>query len=166
MIAFTTLLSITLGYFVLNCAITFLPTFAESNDRFIVTDYHLDELDVSFILSTFSLAQILFSPLNTFFKNRLGAKNTILLGFLLLSTTTIGLGFIAKTTNPKLFLVVSIILRFFQGWGETLVGITGYSIITSTFSDEMVKYLGYTEVCTSLGVGLGPALGQVVYSAF
>lgn len=38
----------------------------------------------------------------------------------------------------------------------------GYSIITSIFSDELLKYIGYIEIVVGLGLGLGPMIGGLV----
>jgi len=32
------------------------------------------------------------------------------------------------------------------------------------FSDDMMRYIGYIEICVGLGLGMGPVLGSVVYS--
>ena len=56
------------------------------------------------------------------------------------------------------------VLRFFQGQGDVLLQITGYSIVTSIFTDNMMKYIGYVEICVGLGLGLGPTIGSVFYS--
>lgn len=72
----------------------------------------LDENDISLIIAVFSMAQIIFAPLNAKIKNTIGAKNAILLGFIFLTTTTIGLGMISALSDPQSFKWVAIILRF------------------------------------------------------
>lgn len=44
-----------------------------------------------------------------------------------------------------------------------LLQITGYSIITSIYSSEMLKYIGYIEICVGVGLGMGPVIGSAVY---
>ena len=39
----------------------------------------------------------------------------------------------------------------------------GYSIITSIFSDNLLKYIGYIEIVVGLGLGLGPMIGGLVF---
>jgi hypothetical protein len=46
-------------------------------------------------------------------KNSLGTKNTILLGFFLVTITTIGLGAIAHINNGNYFVYTAIFLRYF-----------------------------------------------------
>ena len=48
-------------------------------------------------------------------KNKLGAKNAVILGFVLLTGTTFGLGAIARIDNPHTFKYMAVGLRFFQG---------------------------------------------------
>jgi fucose permease len=93
--------------------VSFLPLFIiknqwESSDGFVI-----DENDISLIIAVFAVAQIIFSPLNSRIKNKLGAKNTILFGLTLMMITCVGLGSIARIKDPKHFLIIAIILRFF-----------------------------------------------------
>ena len=53
-------------------------------------------------------------------------------------------------------------LRFLQGQGDVILQFTGYSIITTIFSDELLKYIGYIEIVVGLGLGLGPMIGGLV----
>jgi len=46
-------------------------------------------------------------------KNKLGAKNAVLVGFTLLTFATFGLGAIANLTDPHTFKYFAVGLRFF-----------------------------------------------------
>lgn len=94
----------------------------------------------------------------------IGAKNAMIVGFVLLTVTTAALGWIARIDNPYTFNYSACVIRFFQGQGDTLLQITGYSIVTSVFSNNMMKYIGYIEMCVGLGLGLGPVLGSVIFA--
>jgi len=48
----------------------------------------------SAIISVFSIASIIFAPFNSFIKNKLGSKNSIIFGFIMMGLTTFGLGLI------------------------------------------------------------------------
>lgn len=93
----------------------------------------------------------------------MGAKNAIIIGFIILTLTTFGLGVLIHITNPYYFKYTALLLRFLQGQGDTLLQITGYSVITSTFSSEMLKYIGYIEICVGIGLGLGPLVSSLVF---
>ena len=104
----------------LNVAV-FLPTFLDDkNDLPVdgggwVTDdgYTIDANDVSLIIAVFSIAQILFAPFNSLLKNKIGAKSLVLVGFLLLTVTTVGLGAIARVSDPHDFKWYAVVLRCF-----------------------------------------------------
>ena len=81
----------------------------------------MDETANAYILGAFSVAQVLFAPFCSSIKNRLGTKNTILLGFFLLVITTIGLGYIAEINDAIKFETFAISLRFVQGFGDILL---------------------------------------------
>lgn len=41
--------------------------------------------------------------------------------------------------------------------------ITCYSVVTSMFSDQITKYIGYMEITVGLGLGLGPIIGSFLF---
>lgn len=102
--------------------------------------------------------------MNGLIKNYFGSKNTIVVGFILMTITTCGLGAISYINNPYVFKYSACVLRFFQGQGDVLLQITGYSIITGIYSSEMIKYIGYIEICVGVGLGMGPVIGSLVYN--
>ena len=99
----------------------FLPPYIEKQKWVSENNYLLTSFDASLILSVFSAAQIIFAPINSIIKNRIGGKNTILLGFLLLTVTTFGLGAIAILDDPYWFKYLAICFRFLQGQGDIMV---------------------------------------------
>ena len=66
-------------------------------------------------MSVFSVAQIIFAPFNALIKNKVGTKNAILLGFVIATITTFGLGAIANVKDPQTFKFIAVGLRFLQG---------------------------------------------------
>ena len=105
----------------------------------------------------------MFAPFNPIIKNKIGAKSLILLGFFLLTVTTVFLGSIARLNDPHDFKWFAVGLRCFQGIGDIMIQFTVYSVITNVFSDDMMKYIGYCEIWVGVGLGLGPMLGSAVY---
>ena len=98
----------------------FMPPFIESH-RWVSSDnYKITAFDTSLILAAFSMAQLIFSPVNSVIKNRIGAKNAIVLGFVILTVTTFGLGAIAAFEDPHWFKYIAVALRFFQGQGSIM----------------------------------------------
>ena len=61
------------------------------------------------------------------------------------------------------FITLMMILRFLQGYCDSLINITSYSIIMQTFSKEKEIYLGYAEASTGLGITFGPIIGSIIF---
>jgi MFS family permease len=93
----------------------------------------------------------------------LGAKWCVLFGFFLLTTTTFGLGLISNIKDTTTFEYAAIGIRFFQGSGDIILQVTCYSLVTSNFTEDLMKYISYIELTVGIGLSLGPALGSVVY---
>lgn len=110
---FACLLALTIGNMMINNVVSFLPTFIESNTWVSWDNYQLNQNDTAIILAMFSIAQIIFAPVNGMIKNSLGSKNTIVVGFILLTVTTAGLGGLAYCKNPYVFKYTACVLRFF-----------------------------------------------------
>ena len=162
------LLSLTVGNMMINNVVAVLPDFIKGQD-WTLGGYQgppLNENDISLIISIFSIAQIIFAPFNGAIKNMLGSRNSMIVGFAMVTITTFMLGMVQDIHHPKTFMYVACTLRFFQGQGDVLLQITGYSIITSTFRDEITKYISMIEIFVGLGLGMGPLLGTVIYQAF
>ena len=79
------------------------------------------ETDIGWIIASFSLAQVIFSPLNSKIKNKIGAKNTMLCGLMLVMGSTASLGAIAHIHDGHKFKYIAIALRFIQGAGDIML---------------------------------------------
>jgi MFS family permease len=93
------LTQVLIGNMMVSNLMAFLPIFVETNewekDANGVSS-QLTSNDVGFIIASFSLAQVMFSPVNSLIKNYLGTKNAISIGMLLVGISTALLGFIAR----------------------------------------------------------------------
>lgn len=100
----------------LNVAVLVPPFIEERNKNSEwIGDYKVNNFDTSLILSIFFVAQIVFAPINASIKNSLGSKNTILIGFILMTLTTFGMGMIANFNDANAFKYTALVLRFLQG---------------------------------------------------
>jgi MFS family permease len=158
------LLALTIGNMMIENMASFMPPFIENHTWTSSDNYKLTSFDVSLILSIFSVAQVIFAPFNSIIKNKLGAKNAVLVGFSLLTIATFGLGAIANFTDPHLFKYFAVGLRFIQGQGDIMLQITCYTLITQMYVEDIMNMIRYIEICVGLGLGLGPFLGSLVYS--
>lgn len=154
------LFALLVGNMMLLNVASFLPSYIESK-VWSNPEQPLNSTDIGLIIAVFSIAQLVFAPFNSIIKNFLGSKNTILIGFFLMTVSTFGLGWIAMIDNSQTFKYVAVIVRFFQGQGDIMLQITSYTIITTVFSDNVMKYISYIEITVGMGLGLGPAIGSV-----
>jgi MFS family permease len=107
------LLALLIGNMMNNNVVSFLPAYIKAKNWSNSESFNLEDKDTAIILAMFSVAQIIFAPINSFIKNKLGKKNTIVVGFVILTVTTTGLGAIGNLTNSYAFLFTACILRFF-----------------------------------------------------
>ncbi len=101
----------------------------------------------------------------------------ILAGYILCIAATVGFGLCAnilpKQTklNPtddsgsKLFFGLSIVIRFFQGVGDSMVATSAYSIVSIEFPHQREVYIGYCQTAVGLGLLMGPVIGTSIYGA-
>ena len=72
----------------------------------------ISDNEKALILAIFSIAQIVFAPFNAYIKNKIGAKNTIIFGFLLITASTFGLGALHFIQDHNIFKISALALRF------------------------------------------------------
>jgi MFS family permease len=121
---------------------------------------------------------------------RIGRKNMILMGYSLCITATICFGLcdhIPKDCNPevlkpdeygpcpkgpldlnysnsKLFFGLSLLVRFIQGMGDSMVATSAYSIVSIEFPESREVYIGYCQTAVGLGLLLGPVIGTSIFN--
>ena len=95
----------------------------------------------------------------------MGRKNAILIGNLVQLTCCILLGVSAYIPSdyPHFFLWFVIIVRMFEGYGDSLSLTCSYSVINLTFSDDRAEKIGMLEAAFGFGCIVGPSLGSMVY---
>jgi len=106
------------------------------------------------LVSTFFLAQIVFSPIWGRLSDRYGRRPMILAG-LLLSAAAYTLFGLAHT------LVLLFLSRLVQGAGSGTVGVVQAYVGDSIAPEERAKALGWVTAATSAGVVIGPTIGSL-----
>lgn len=76
--------------------------------------------------------------------------------------------------NSYGFIIMCLVFRFLQGLGDAFAqtacklafisNLIGFSVVTSQFTEEREKYLGYTEASIGVGQMIGPVIGSLIYS--
>ena len=121
MILYSCLSALCVGNMMLDACYAFIPLYVKEKNPAtneegipIWTDGgSISEFNTTLILAIFSIAQIAFAPFNAYIKNKLGAKNTLLIGFCMITFTTIGLGVIAHLGTSNGYMYAALTLRFF-----------------------------------------------------
>jgi len=98
----------------------------------------------------------------------MGRKNAIIVGFICMLIANQGLGMLALIDydNWFLFYSCSLIIRFLQGYGDTLATTTAFSLISTNFNEEKTKYISIMEAAGGLGLMIGPPMGGLLFGIF
>jgi MFS family permease len=106
-----------------------------------------------FIVSAFTIAQLLSAPVWGRFSDRVGRRPALLIALGAAATAYLIFGF----ANSLLVLFLS---RLVQGAGGGTVGVIQAYVADSTEPKDRARALGWLSATTNLGVALGPVLGS------
>jgi MFS family permease len=107
---------------------------------------------IGFIVSAFTLAQLLSAPVWGRFSDRVGRRPTLLIALGASAVAYLIFGF-----AHSLFLLF--LSRVVQGAGGGTVGVIQAYVADSTAPEDRARALGWLSATTNLGVALGPVLG-------
>lgn len=106
-----------------------------------------------FVVSAFTVAQLLSSPIWGRFSDRHGRRPALLIALGASAVAYLIFGF----ANTIFLLLLS---RLVQGAGGGTVGVIQAYVADSTEPDQRARALGWLSAATNLGVALGPVLGS------
>jgi len=146
----------------------FFPVFADDHYKWV------DDGKIGLVLAMFQIAYLIMAPIVGQNLQRFGRKNMILAGYTLCILATIGFGLCShigpkqeKITDDdsgsKLFFGLSLVIRFFQGVGDSMVATSSYSIVSIEFPENREVYIGYCQTAVGLGLLMGPVIGTSIY---
>ena len=107
---------------------------------------------VGFLVSAFSVAQLVSAPMWGRFSDRWGRRPALLVALAASAVAYVIFGFANS-------LVVLFLSRIVQGAGGGTVGVIQAYVADATEPQNRAKSLGWLSAATNLGVALGPALG-------
>jgi len=110
-----------------------------------------------FIISSFTVAQLISAPMWGRFSDRVGRRPTLLIALTASAIAYLIFGF----ANSLLLLFLS---RVVQGAGGGTVGVIQAYVADSTPPQDRARALGWLSATTNLGVALGPVLGSFAIS--
>ena len=111
-------------------------------------------LITSFIVASFTVAQLLSAPMWGRFSDRVGRRPALLIALTASAIAYLIFGF----ADSLLLLLLS---RVVQGAGGGTVGVIQAYVADSTAPQDRARALGWLSATTNLGVALGPVLGSV-----
>jgi MFS family permease len=109
---------------------------------------------MGFIVSSFTVAQLLSAPMWGRFSDRVGRRPTLLIALGASGIAYLIFGFAHS-------LLVLFLSRLVQGAGGGTVGVIQAYVADSTDPKDRARALGWLSATTNLGVALGPVLGSV-----
>src|SRR6185295_8978420 len=107
----------------------------------------------AFIISSFTVAQLISAPLWGKFSDRVGRRPT-----LLIALTASAIAYLIFGFASALWLLL--LSRVVQGAGGGTVGVIQAYVADSTAPQDRARALGWLSATTNLGVALGPVLGS------
>ena len=110
-------------------------------------------LITSFIVSSFTVAQLLSAPMWGRFSDRVGRRPALLIALSASAIAYLIFGFAES-------LWVLLLSRVVQGAGGGTVGVIQAYVADSTAPQDRARALGWLSATTNLGVALGPVLGS------
>ncbi|HEY2962084.1 MAG TPA: MFS transporter [Pyrinomonadaceae bacterium] len=110
-------------------------------------------LITSFIVSAFTVAQLLSAPMWGRFSDRVGRRPTLLIALSASAVAYLIFGF----ADSLLLLFLS---RVVQGAGGGTVGVIQAYVADSTEPQDRARALGWLSAVTNLGVTIGPVVGS------
>src|SRR6266478_5826561 len=108
---------------------------------------------IGFIVSAFTVAQLLSAPMWGRFSDRVGRRPTLLIALGASAIAYLIFGFAHS-------LLVLFLSRMVQGAGGGTVGVIQAYVADSTDPKDRARALGWLSATTNLGVALGPVLGS------
>ena len=136
--------------------IPLLPFYVKSlgGEGFSVLGVHVGIGTISgFIITAFTVAQLISAPLWGRFSDRVGRRPTLIVALAASGIAYLIFGF----AHSLLMLFVS---RLVQGAGGGTVGVIQAYVADSTDPKDRARALGWLSATTNLGVALGPVLGS------
>ena len=122
-------------------------------------------------MSFVEVSGFIFSPIIGLLLEKLGRKNIIVWGFVIITLGTVGLGLCdlipgqGTDSGDLWFFIFALVCRFIQGTGDQFVQTTTYSVLSSVFPETREKVLAYAETAAGIGLMIGPVIGGRMNSA-
>lgn len=149
----TLLFSVVIMWTLYGNIATFYPPYKNHHHKTIT------DTMVGTVLAMMEVGILASSPIISMILQKVGRKNFILLGHLVMIISSVGFGLLVYVESDITFFWISIGLRFFQGFGDACASIAIFSIIGTDYASDQELYFGYLESAVGVGLMLGPVIG-------
>jgi MFS family permease len=122
---------------------------------FYATSFGANAFMVGFLISSFSIAQLLVAPLWGRLSDKYGRRPMIIGGLILSATAYVVFAFAHS-------LVLLLLCRVIQGMGGGTIGVVQAYVADSTVPEQRTKTLGTLSAVTSGAAMFGPTFGSVL----
>jgi len=116
------------------------------------------------LMSVYPLAFLLTAPLVGGHMHKIGRKNSVIIGVIMMSIGTLMFALAGYSPDPLTFYLVSFVARILQGIADGIISVTIPSIIAIEWPNDQELYLGYNTMANGMGCSFGPMIGSVIYA--
>lgn len=116
---------------------------------------------IGFIFGILQLVLLILSPFFGKYMNKIGIKFLFVSGILLGAASEIAFGFMYLTPGGIVYFIMCLVCRGVSGLGAAM-GLS-YAIVGYFFPNKIASVVALLEVCTGIGLMVGPVLGGFLY---
>lgn len=114
-------------------------------------------------MACYPMAFLVMSAISGLIVTRVGKKNFMVIGMLLITIATGTFGLAASVgKSATLFFAISIVARFIQGLADGMLTVTLAAIIVMEYPTKQELYLGYWNMSIGVGTCIGPIIGSIL----
>lgn len=136
---------------------TLLPNFTKAHHK------TLSSFLVGVLLGSYQIGYLLAAFAAGDFMSRSGRKDTIVIGLLVMSFSSVLFAAGAFLPDSTAFFTVSLLGRVAAGAADAICSIAIYSVASIEFPEKSEVYMGYLTACVALGLLSGPVMSSAIY---
>mmetsp|Transcript_54951 Transcript_54951/g.126238 ORF Transcript_54951/g.126238 Transcript_54951/m.126238 type:complete len:456 (+) Transcript_54951:36-1403(+) len=118
----------------------------------IAASFGVGATEVGYLATTFSVGQVIFTPILGYMSDRYGRRPVLLLAIF-------GNGISYLATGLAQSFTVVLLARFVSGATGGSIGVANAYVADVTSKEERSVYMNYVTAATSIGIVIGPGLG-------
>lgn len=124
----------------------------------------VDENVMGWIIGVFSLALIIVSPFMSYVIDRIGRRNPIIYGSLMLGICFWMFTLVHQIESKFWFTTLLFVFRIIQGVATVLIQVTCLSIVSTFYTSNRQLMLGLLSAMDGTGMMLGPLIGTGLFA--